>query len=69
LSLYVLSKAFPTLIEIEREKVLELVIPELHELAHSKEGLKLALQIVNYSNAKHRKNIVKNYKDEAMKIV
>jgi hypothetical protein len=65
----VLSKAFPTLIEIEREKVLELVIPELHELAQSKEGLKLALQIVNYSNAKHRKNIVKNYKDEAMKIV
>lgn len=58
-----LSQSFETLIEVEKEKILEAVIPTLFTIANSKEGLKLALMVVNYSNAKHRKNIVKVYKD------
>ena len=58
-----MSKAFPILIENEKEKLIEALAPHLFAISASKEGLKLSLQIVNFSNAKHRKNIVKGFKD------
>ena len=51
------------MIEVEKDELKEQISPDLWTLAQSKEGLKLALTIVNYSNAKIRKNLVKPYKD------
>ena len=43
------------MIEIEKDKLVEQITPDLWTLAQSKEGLKLALTIVNYSNEKLEK--------------
>lgn len=46
-----LVQSFPILIDVEKEKVVETLCPHLIEFK-SKEGLKLAITIINHANSK-----------------
>ena len=62
LAQFILSKVFKILIPNEREKVLEKFKDNILDLAKSKEGISLALEIINYSNNKQKKLILKSLK-------
>ena len=69
LSQFILTKVFKILIPNEREKVLEKFKDNLIDLAKTKEGISLALEIINYSNNKQKKTILKTLKGKVLESI
>lgn len=57
------------MIETEKQKVIEAVVPELLSLAAIKESNKFIFQVINYANAKQRKAILKPFKDQTVALL
>lgn len=64
-----MSLSFPVLVEAEREKLIEFLREKVLDLIEDKEGVKLCLDLINYSSAKDRKIIVRNFKDHVSKMI
>jgi len=69
ISQFILSKVFKILIPVEREKVLEKFKENILDLGKSKEGISLALEIINYSNNKQKKTILKSLKGKVLESI
>ncbi|KRX00085.1 Armadillo-type fold [Pseudocohnilembus persalinus] len=69
ISKHILSLSFPVLVEAEREKLIEFLREKVLDLIEDKEGVKLCLDLINYSSAKDRKIIVRNFKDHVSKMI
>lgn len=62
LSQYVLSQTYKILIPNEKEKIFEKVKEDFLGLGKTKEGLILALEIINHANNKQKKTLIKSLK-------
>ncbi|KAL4445060.1 hypothetical protein ABPG74_018788 [Tetrahymena malaccensis] len=69
LSKHILHLSLPILIPVEREKVIEYLREKILDLVDDKEGIKLALDVINYSTPKDKKLLAKNLKDHIFEII
>lgn len=69
LSKHILALSLPILIPAEREKTIEFLREKIVDLIDSKEGIRLALDVVNYSTPKDKKILVKGLKDHIVEII
>jgi RecJ-like exonuclease len=69
LSLYVLNLALPVLVPVEREKIIShFVALEAHEYLKYKEGAQLFCTIVNITDSKQRKTLMKTLSTSVSRI-
>lgn len=61
ISKYILKKAIAILIPNERDKLIDFLKEKFLDLVDDKEGIKLAISVVNYASAKDRKTIIKQF--------
>ena len=69
MSKFIFRHAIHSLVESERQRVLECLRVNLLPLIYDIEGVKLAFEVVNYSNTKDRKEIIKALKPEVASIL
>lgn len=69
LSKHILALSLPILIPAEREKTIEFLREKILDLVDSKEGIRLALDVINYSTPKDKKILVKGLKDHIVEII
>lgn len=69
ISQFILSETYKTLIPNEREKVFEKLKENFLDLGKSKEGVSLALEIINHANNKQKKLLLKSVKGKIVQSI
>lgn len=69
LSQFILSETYKTLIPNEKEKVFEKIKENFLDLGKSKEGVSLAIEIINHANNKQKKLLLKSVKGKIVQSI
>lgn len=69
LSQHILVQAFEELIPAEKEKIIDCFKDKMIDLSRNKEGLALAYKLINFSNNKQKKAMVKGLKDKIVGMI